>query len=149
MQSLQQDPRRSNLASIDKSSMVGLSSFEGGAVHRKFVDDSMKSRTPSLRSLNASEARLIAEAIGGRFLDYKLDDATEWAIAVMPLPSFEIRYFLQRYAPEFEDRVQVLFSKESAAIGLPGEDVAHFVILYANAIIHAARRVLKRELPKV
>jgi len=137
------------LQKVDKSTLVGLAAFEGGSVHEGLVKRALAFRVRIIRELISSEVARVANYMGGRLVDCKIDEATDWTFAVRPFATFEIYYFLQRYAPEFEDSIQVMYPKEALEIGLPGEDVATLTILFANAVVYCARKILGRELPKV
>jgi len=137
------------LQRVDKSTLVGLAAFEGGSVHEGLVKRALAFRVRIIRELISSEVAQVANYMGGRLVDCKIDEATDWTLALRPFATFEIYFFLQRYAPEFEDSIQVMYPKEALEIGLPGEDVATLTILFANAIVYCARKILGRELPKV
>ncbi len=133
---------------INGSSLVGLEAFEGGSVHKKFVTESLKSRTEILKHLTKEDMEKVVKLVGGEIVDFKLDESTDWVVTVKPFQNFEIYYLLQRGEPEFEDRLLVLFSKKSLEWKIPAEDVSDFVILYANVLIYAAKKV-KENLPKI
>ena len=133
---------------VNVSNLVGLDAFEGGFYHKKFVEESLKQRTEILKHLSAEDMVKVAAIVGGEVVDLKIGEATDWAIMVKPLPNLEIFYILQRGEPEFEDRIHVLFSKDVLNLGIPAEDVADLVVLYANALIYAARKV-RNDLPKI
>ena len=139
----------SQLQRIDKSTLVGLSAFEGGAVHEGLVNRAMAFRVQIIKQLTSSEIVKVADYMGGRLVDCKIDEATAWTLGLRPFDGFEIYYFVQKYAPEFADNIHVMYSKDALEIGLPGEDVASLTILFANAVIYCARKILGRELPKI
>jgi len=139
----------SQLQRIDKSTLVGLSAFEGGAVHEGLVNRAMAFRVQIIKQLTSSEIVKVANYMGGRLVDCKIDEATAWTLELRPFDGFEIYYFVQKYAPEFADNIHVMYSKDALEIGLPGEDVASLTILFANAVIYCARKILGRELPKI
>jgi len=139
----------SQLQRIDKSTLIGLSAFEGGSVHEGLVKRAMALRVQIIKHLTPTEIAQIAEYMGGRLVDCKIDEATAWTLGLRPFDGFEIYYFLQKYAPEFADNIHVMYSKDALEIGLPGEDVASLTILFANAVIYCARKILGRELPKI
>jgi len=109
----------------------------------------MEFRVQIIKQLSSSEAAQVAEYMGGRLVDCEIDGATAWTMELRPYARFEIYYFLQRYAPEFEDSIRVMYSKGGLEMELPGEDVATLTILFANAIVYSARRILGRELPRI
>jgi len=131
------------------SHLVSLKNFEGGLVHDRAVKAALKLRLEVLRHIVRSEAEQVINSIGGKLVNIRIDDATDWAVYVEPLPKFEIYYFLQRYSPEFEDSLMALYSKESLELGISAEDVTQFTILYANALIYYAKKILKKDLPKI
>lgn len=133
---------------INVSNLVGLEAFEGGSVHKKFVTESLKSRTKILKHLTREDMKKVVKLIGGELVDFKLDESTEWVVSVKPFKNFEIYYLLQRGEPEFEDRLLVLFSKSSLEWRIPAEDVSDFAILYANILVYAAKKV-RKNLPKI
>lgn len=133
---------------IDVSNLVGLEAFEGGTVHKKFVRESLKQRVEILKHLTKEDVGKIVELIGGEVVDFKLDESTDWVVMVKPFKGFEIYYLLQRGEPEFEDQLTVLFSKESLNWKITAEDVSDFVILYANVLIYAAKKI-RKDLPKL
>jgi len=137
------------LQRIDKSTLIGLAAFEGGSVHEELVKRAMEFRVQIIKQLSSSEAAQVAEYMGGRLVDCEIDGATAWTMELRPYARFEIYYFLQRYAPEFEDSIRVMYSKGGLEMELPGEDVATLTILFANAIVYSARRILGRELPRI
>ncbi|MGP3666853.1 MAG: DUF3786 domain-containing protein [Candidatus Bathyarchaeota archaeon] len=133
---------------VNISNLVGLEAFEGGFYHKKFVEESLKERTKVLKHLSIEDMIKIVPIVGGEVVNLKIGESTDWAVMVKPIPSFEIFYILQRGEPEFEDKIHVLFSKDALNLGIPAEDVADFVVLYANALIYAAKKV-KSDLPKI
>jgi len=137
------------LQRVDKSTLVGLAAFEGGSVHEGLVKRALAFRVRIIRELTSSEVAQVANYMGGRLVDCKIDEATDWTLSLRPFAAFEIYYFLQRYAPEFEDSIQAMYPREALEIGLPGEDVATLTILFANAVVYCARKILGRELPKI
>lgn len=134
---------------IDKSTLIGLAAFEGGSVHEGLVKRAMAFRVWIIKQLTCSEVAQVADYMGGRLVDCRLDEATAWTLGLRPFDGFEIYYFLQRYAPEFEDNIHVMYSKDALEMGLPGEDVASLTILFANAVVYCARKILGRELPRI
>jgi len=137
------------LQKIDKSTLIGLPAFEGGSVHEGLVKRAMALRVQIVKQFTPSEISQVADYMGGRMIDCKIDEATAWTLGLRPFDRFEIYYFLQKYAPEFEDNIHVMYSRDALEIGLPGEDVASLTIIFANAVIYCARKVLGRDLPKI
>jgi len=137
------------LQRIDKSTLIGLAAFEGGSVHEELVKRAMAFRVRIIKQLASSEVAQVADYMGGRLVDCKIDEATAWTLRVHPFDGFEIYYFLQKYAPEFEDNIHVMYSKDALELRLPGEDVASLTILFANALVYCARKILGRELPRI
>lgn len=134
---------------IDKSTLIGLPAFEGGSVHEGLVKRAMALRVQIVKQFTPSEISQVADYMGGKLVDCKIDEATAWTLGLRPFDRFEIYYFLQKYAPEFEDNIHVMYSRDALEIGLPGEDVASLTIIFANAVIYCARKVLGRDLPKI
>jgi len=137
------------LQKIDKSTLIGLPAFEGGSVHEGLVKRAMALRVQIVKQFTPSEISQVADYMGGKLVDCKIDEATAWTLGLRPFDRFEIYYFLQKYAPEFEDNIHVMYSRDALEIGLPGEDVASLTIIFANAVIYCARKVLGRDLPKI
>jgi len=136
-------------ASLKPSDLIDIRGFEGGQAHHRFLEESLRQRLIIIKHLNRDDARKVAEALGGEVVDFKIDEATEWALKFTPFKGFDIYFILQRYSPEFEDRLMAFYNKDAPNIGVPAEDASDFTILYANAIIYAARRVLSKELPRL
>ena len=134
---------------IDKSTLIGLPAFEGGSVHEGLVKRAMALRVQIVKQFTPSEISQVADYMGGKLVDCKIDEATAWTLGLRPFDRFEIYYFLQKYAPEFEDNIHVMYSRDALEIGLPGEDVASLTIIFANAVVYCARKVLGRELSKI
>lgn len=133
---------------VNKSDLIGIESFEGGSAHKKFVNTSLKARLEILQLISQDEMERIVKIVGGELADCKIDDTTVWTATVKPMLKFEIFYFLQKGEPEFENQLVTLYSKDAVEIGIPAEDVADFTILYANALIYAAKKI-KIDLPKI
>ena len=135
--------------SLNRKDFVSIREFEGGLAHDRFLRNAIQLRVKALKDLTPDEAKVVAMAIGGRLVDFKIDDATAWAIAVTPLPGFHIVYCMQKYSPEFEDTIEVLFSRKALEFGIPAEDASEWAILYMNAMIYAIRRVLKKDVERI
>ena len=131
--------------SLSKSDLISIREFEGGLAHDRFLKNAMRLRVEALKDLTLDEVKLVAMAIGGRLIDFKIDDATAWAVAVTPLPGFHIVICLQKYSPEFEDTIEILFSKKGRDFGITAEDASDWAVLYVNAMIYAVKKVLKKQ----
>lgn len=134
---------------LDPSSLIDIRGFEGGYAHYRFLEEALRQRLQIIRHLTLDDIEKVAEALGGELVDFKIDDSTEWALRVSPFRGFDIYFVLQRYFPEFEDRLLVFYNREAPSLGVPAEDASDFAVLYANAIIYAAKRLLGKELPKI
>jgi len=134
---------------VDKSSLVDIRAFEGGHAHHRFIEESLKQRMEVLKRISREDAFKVAEALGASVVDLKIDDATEWAIKFTPFKGLDIYFVMQRYSPEFEDRLLVFYDRRALDLGVPAEDASDFTVLYANAMIYAARKVLGKELPRL
>lgn len=128
--------------------LTDITSFEGGIVHLNFLKQSLKIRADSLKHISKSDAEEVAEVCGGKLVDLRIDESTDWCIKFTPLPDFEIYIFMQRYSPEFEDSILTLYSKEALNWNIPAEDVVEWTILFINAMIYACRR-LGKNIPRI
>jgi len=131
---------------IEKSQLLALK--ELGYSQSCYAIDSMHKRemairTKDLRLVTKEMVQQIATAVDGTLVDLIIDSATDWAIMMKPLKNLEIYYVLQRYSPEFEDEVLTLYSKDTATIGIPIDDLYDFTRLCANALVRAARNIHK------
>lgn len=131
-----------------KPQLIGIASFEGGLVHERFLRTQVKKRASILSRLGSDDIKDVAEKLGLKLKDLKIDPATEWCVVASPFKGFDIYFFLQRYSPEFEDVIRVLFSKGFLELELPAEDVCHLTLLYLNLMIYTAR-LLGKDLPKI
>lgn len=113
----------------------GQSCYAIESMHKR----EMAIRTKDLRLVNKAAAEKVAIIVGGKLVDLTIDSATEWAIMMQPLNKLKTYYVLQRYSPEFEDEVITLYSKETADIGIPIDDLYDFTRLCANALVRAAK----------
>ena len=134
---------------LERGELVSIRELEGGLAHDRFLKSAVQIRVKALKDLTPEEAKIVAMAIGGRLVDFKIDDATAWAIAVTPLPGFHIVFCMQKYSPEFEDAIEVLFSRKAIELGIPAEDASEWAILYLNAMIYAVRRALKKDVDRI
>ena len=50
----------------------------------------------ALNQVNKSEAKNIAEIVGGQVVDFMVNDATEWAIMMEPIRNLKIFFVLQK-----------------------------------------------------
>ncbi len=133
---------------VERINIVGIEAFEGGLPHKKFVNACLKERLSILNLISSTEMEQIVKIVGGELVDFKLDETTVWTVVIDPLPKFEIFYLLQRGAPEFEDQLLALYSKDTVEIGIPAEDISDFTVLYANALIYAAKKI-RPDLPRI
>jgi hypothetical protein len=134
---------------FERGELVSIRELEGGVAHDRFLKNAVQLRVKALKDLTLEEVKVVAMAIGGRLVDFKIDDATAWAVAVTPLPGFNIVFCMQKYSPEFEDTMEVLFSRKAVEFGIPAEDASEWAILYLNAMIYAVRRVLKKDVERI
>jgi len=86
-----------------------------------------------------STVEKVAKSVGGVVVDFALDSASEWAVMMEPIKNLKIYYILQRYSPEFDNEVTVLYDKEVRRIGIPMDDLYDFTRLCANALVRAAK----------
>ena len=98
----------------------------------------MAERTKELSKVDKAMAQQVAKQVGGKVVDLAIDDATGWAIMMEPLRKLKIYFVLQRYSPEFEDKVLTFYDKEIASVGIPVEDLFDFTHLCADALVRAA-----------
>jgi hypothetical protein len=133
------------LEKIEKSQVLAMKEMGYGdgcyaidSMHKR----EMAIRTKDLRLVNKVMIEKIASLVGGKIVDLSLDSATDWAIMLEPIGNLKIYYVLQRYSPEFEDEVVVLYDKEAASIGIPIDDLYDFTRLCANALVRAAKSSL-------
>ncbi|MEM4699827.1 MAG: hypothetical protein QXT74_02615 [Candidatus Nezhaarchaeales archaeon] len=134
---------------LEPSSLIDIRGFEGGYAHHRFLEEALRQRLQVIKHLTLNDVKKVAEALGGELIDFKIDDSTEWVLRLSPFKGFDIYFVLQRYFPEFEDRLLAFYNREAPSLGIPAEDASDFTVLYANAIIYAARRLLGKELPKI
>ncbi|MEM4576526.1 MAG: DUF3786 domain-containing protein [Candidatus Nezhaarchaeales archaeon] len=134
---------------FEKGELISIRELEGGLTHDRFLRSAVQQRIKAFKDLKPEEVKVVAIAVGGRVVDFKIDESTAWAIAVTPLPGFHIVYCMQKYSPEFEDTIEVLFSKKALEFGMPAEDASEWAILYLNAMIYAARKILKKDFGRI
>jgi len=82
------------LQRIYKSTLIGLAAFEGGSVHEELVKRAMAFGVRIIKQLASSEVAQVADYMGGRLVDCKIDKATAWTLRAHPFDGFEIYYFL-------------------------------------------------------
>lgn len=129
--------------------LTDITSFEGGLVHLNFLKQSLQIRAEVLKYLSREDAEKIAKACGGKLVDLKIDESTDWCVRFNPLPGFEVYIFMQRYSPEFEDTIIALYPKKAIDWGIPAEDIAEWTILFVNAMIYVCRKKLNKNIPKI
>ena len=130
---------------IERSQVLALK--EMGYGEGSYAMDSMHKREMSIRSkdlrlVDKAAAEKIAAIVGGTPIDFAIDSATEWAIMMEPIKSLKIYYILQRYSPEFDDEVTVLYDKEVRNMGIPIDDLYDFTRLCANALVRASKAIV-------
>lgn len=132
-----------DLLKIERKDVVALKELGYGegcryieAMHKR----EMALRTKDLNLKNRSEAEKVAPKIGGKMVDFSLNEATEWAMEFTPINNIRIYYVFQRYSPEFEDEILTFYGKETANIEIPVDDLYDFTRLYANAIVRASKQ---------
>jgi hypothetical protein len=106
------------------------------AMHKR----EMAFRVKDLLISNKNEAQKVASKIGGKLVDFVLNDSTEWAMVFSPLKNLNIYYLFQRYSPEFENELLTFYGKETLNIEIPVDDLYDFTRLYANAIVRASKQ---------
>lgn len=94
----------------------------------------------ALNQVNKSEAKNIAEIVGGQVVDFVVNDATEWAIMMEPIRKLKIFFVLQKYSPEFEDKVLTFFGKETNNLEITIEDLYDFTRLCINVLVNASKK---------
>ena len=105
------------------------------AMHKR----EMAYRTKDLMISNKDEAHQVALKIGGKIVDFVLNDSTEWAMVFTPIKNLNIYYVFQRYSPEFENELLTFYGKETVNIEIPVDDLYDFTRLYANAIVRVSK----------
>jgi hypothetical protein len=117
----------------------GEGSFVIDSMHKR----EMTTRTKELRLIDKLQAQKIAESVGGELVDLNIDSATEWAIMISPIKALKIYFLLQKYSPEFEDEVVVLYGVETKTLGIPVDDLYDFTRLCGNALVRSARKLIE------
>ena len=130
---------------IERSQVLALKEMgygEGSYAMDTMHKREMKVRTKDLSLVDKAAAEKIAAIVGGEAVDLAIDSASEWAIIMEPIKSLKIYYVLQRYSPEFDDEVIVLYDKEVRNIGIPIDDLYDFTRLCANALVRATKAIV-------
>ena len=127
---------------IERSDVVALKELGYGdgcryieAMHKK----EMAFRVKDLIISNAYEAEQIAVKVGGKLVNFSINESTEWAMVFSPLKNLKIYYLFQSYSPEFENEILTFYGKETASTEIPLDDLYDFTRLYANAIVRASK----------
>jgi len=94
----------------------------------------------ALKQVDKIEARKIADVVGGEIVDFKVNEATEWAIMMEPIRNLKILFALQRYSPEFDDIVMTFYGKETNNLDITIEDLYDFTRLCTNALVRASKK---------
>jgi len=92
----------------------------------------------ALRNVDRADAKEIAEIVGGKTVDFNINDSTAWALMMEPLRNLKIIFVLQRYSPEFPDEVLTFYGKEIENITIPIDDLYDFTRLCVNALVRAS-----------
>jgi hypothetical protein len=128
--------------SIKRSDVVVLKELGYGegcryieAMHKR----EMAFRVKDLKIKNMDEAQKVAEKIGGKIVDFVLNESTEWSMVFTPMKNLNIYYVFQRYSPEFEDEILTFYGKETSKTEIPVDDLYDFTRLYANAIVRNSK----------
>jgi hypothetical protein len=94
----------------------------------------------ALKQVDKLEAKKMADIVGGQIVDFKVNDATEWTIMMEPIRDLKIFFALQKYSPEFEDKVLTFYGKETNVLGITIEDLYDFTRLCTNALVNASKK---------
>jgi hypothetical protein len=133
---------------VNIADLIPIGGMEGGQyVEGKFGQE-LTARTEKLWKIKEEQAEKLASRVGGKTVNLKLDWGTEWVVVMRPLPYLHIYFFLQLYAPEFENEVRVLFHKKVVHPDVSDiniEDVYDITRLMANALVRAADRIIEEE----
>jgi hypothetical protein len=116
----------------------GEGSYAMDSMHKR----EMAVRTKDLRLVDKAAVEKIAISVGGTPIDFAIDSATDWAIMIEPIKRLKIYYILQRYSPEFDDEVMVLYDKEVRSMGIPIDDLYDFTRLCANALVRTSKTLV-------
>ena len=94
----------------------------------------------ALKQVSTKEASVMADAVGGQIVDFKVNDSTEWAIMMEPIKDLKIIFALQKYSPEFEDKVETFYGKKTDDLEISIEDLYDFTRLCTNALVIASKK---------
>lgn len=117
----------------------GEGSYAIDSMHKR----EMAVRTKDLRLIGKDRIDSIAEMVGAKVVDLSIDSASEWAVVMEPIKRLKIYFILQRYSPEFDDEMTVLYGREVKEIGIPIDDLYDFTRLCANALVRAAKTIMQ------
>ena len=133
---------------VDKTEVISITQAYSGpaalGIDMKFRSE-MAIRTDVLKRIDLEKAKELSSLTGGKLVDLKLDSATEWAIVMEPERNFKVYFILQRYSPEFEDEIRVMFGAELVEKDIPISDAYDWTRLCSNALVRAAKRILGEE----
>ena len=131
---------------IERSQVLALKEIgygEGSYAMDSMHKREMAVRTKDLRLIDKEKINNVAEIVGAKTVDLIIDSASEWALMMEPIKKLKIYFILQRYSPEFDDEVTVLYDKGIREIGIPIDDLYDFTRLCANALVRAAKAFTK------
>ena len=94
----------------------------------------------ALKQVDIVEARKMADVVGGQIVDFKVNDSTEWAIMMEPIKDLMIIFAMQKYSPEFEDKVVTFYGKQTNDLEISIEDLYDFTRLCTNALVLASKK---------
>jgi hypothetical protein len=94
----------------------------------------------ALKQVTIVEARKMADVVGGQIVDFKVNDSTEWAIMMEPIKDLKIIFAMQKYSPEFEDKVVTFYGKQTNDLEISIEDLYDFTRLCTNALVLASKK---------
>ena len=94
----------------------------------------------ALKQVGIVEARKMADVVGGQIVDFKVNDSTEWAIMMEPIKDLKIIFAMQKYSPEFEDKVVTFYGKQTNDLEISIEDLYDFTRLCTNALVLASKK---------
>jgi hypothetical protein len=94
----------------------------------------------ALKQVGIVEARKMADVVGGQIVDFKVNDSTEWAIMMEPIKDLKIIFAMQKYSPEFEDKVVTFYGKQTNNLEINIEDLYDFTRLCTNALVLASKK---------
>jgi hypothetical protein len=126
---------------IQRSDVVALKELgygEGCKYIEAMNKREMAKRTKDLKISNKTEAEKVVSKIGGKLVDFTINESTVWAIVFTPLKDLKIYFVYQRYSPEFEDEILTFYGKETEKTEIPVDDLYDFTRLYANALVRTS-----------